>query len=105
MSFLNFILTGNLVAKKFAYYDVTLKYDVFDNETFMKNNTGYYAAVTNVETGKAEYIEMKDVIKDMEVLRATAAIPFVSQMVELNGKKYLDVLENITPEMIAMSQL
>ena len=90
MSFLNFFLTGNLVGKKFAYYDVTLKYDLFDNETFIQNNTGYYATVTNVKTGKAEYIEMKDVIKDMEVLRATAAIPFVSQLVELNGNHYLD---------------
>ena len=90
MSFLNFFLTGNLVGKKFAYYDVTLKYDLFDNDAFMKNNTGYYATVTNVKTGKAEYIEMTDVIKDMEVLRATAAIPFVSQMVELNDNHYLD---------------
>ena len=90
MSFLSFILTGNLVGKKFAYYDVTLKYDLFDNDTFIKNNTGYFAAATNVETGKAEYLEMKDVIKDMEILRASAAIPFVSQMVEINGNKYLD---------------
>ena len=33
---------------------------------------------------------MTDVIKDMEVLRATAAIPLVSQLVELNGNHYLD---------------
>ena len=90
MSFRNFLLTGNLVSKQFAFYDITLKYDLFDNEAFIKNNTGYYATVTNVETGKAEYIAMSDIIKEMEVLRATAAIPFVSQMVELNGKKYLD---------------
>lgn len=90
MSFPSFFLTGNLVNKKFAFYDVTLKYDLFDNEAFIKNNTGYYATVTNVETGKAEYLEMKDVIQDMEILRATSAIPFFSQIVELNGKKYLD---------------
>ena len=28
----------------------------------------------------------------MEILRASAAIPFVSQMVEINGNKYLDYL-------------
>ena len=90
MSLRNFLLTGNIIGRQFAFYDVTSKYDVFDNETFMKNNTGYYAVCTNVETGQAEYIEMKDIVKEMEVLRATSALPVVSQMVEIGGKKYLD---------------
>lgn len=90
MSLLSFLLTGNIVNKKFAYYDITLKYDIFDNDTFMKNNKGYYATVTNVETGKAEYLEINDIIKEMETLRATAAIPVLSQIVEINGNKYLD---------------
>ena len=90
MSFLSFFLTGNIVNKQFAFYDVTLKYDIFDNETFKKNNTGYYATVTNVETGKAEYVEMHDIIEEMEVLRATSAIPFLTKIVQVNGKKYLD---------------
>ena len=90
MSFLSFLLTGNLVNKKFAYYDITTKYDIFDNETYIKNNTGYYATVTNIETGEAEYLELKDVLNDMEVLRATAAIPILCQIVEINNKKYLD---------------
>ena len=90
MSFLSFLLTGNIVNKKFAYYDITTKYDIFDNETYMKNNTGYYATVTNIETAEAEYLELNDVLKDMEVLRATAAIPILCKIVEINGKKYLD---------------
>ncbi len=90
MSFLSFLFTGNMVNKKFAFYDVTTKYDIFDNDTFMKNNTGYYVTATNVETGKAEYLELKDVSKEMELLRATSAIPFVSRMVKIDGKKYLD---------------
>ncbi len=90
MSLLSFLLTGNIVNKKFAFYDVTTKYDIFDNDTFMKNNTGYYVTVTNVETGKAEYLEIKDTIKELEKLRASSAIPGVSRMVEIDGKKYLD---------------
>lgn len=90
MSFLSLLFTGNLINKRFAYYNVTTKYDLFDNDTFMKNNTGYYATVTNVETGEAEYFEMTDILKEMETLRASAAIPFVSRMVEIDGKKYLD---------------
>lgn len=90
ISLLSFILTGNLVNKKFAYYDITTKYDIFDNETYMKNNTGYYAAVTNIETAQAEYLELNDVLKDMEVLRATAALPILCRIVPINHKKYLD---------------
>ena len=90
MSLLSFLFTGNIVNKKFAFYDVTTKHDIFDNETFMKNNTGFYATVTNVETGEAEYLEIKDIIGEIEKLRASSAIPLVSRMVEIEGKKYLD---------------
>lgn len=90
MSVINFVLTGNFINKKFAFYDVTTKYDIFDNDTFIKNNTGFYATATNVNTGKPEYLEIKDILKDMEILRATSAIPIASKMVEINGKKYLD---------------
>lgn len=90
MSLLNFFLTGNVINKKFAFYDVTTKYDVFDNETFIKNNTGYYVVATNVETGKAEYFKVKDILKDMEMLRASSAIPLFSKLIEVNNKKYLD---------------
>ena len=90
MSFWSFLFTGNLVNKQFAFYDVTSKYDIFDNETFMKNNTGYYVTATNAETGKAEYLEIKDIVKEMEKLRASSAIPFVSRFVEIDGKRYLD---------------
>lgn len=90
MSLLSFLFTGNIVNKKFAFYDVTTKYDIFDNDTFKKNNRGYYVTVTNVETGEAEYLEVKDILEEMEKLRASAAIPFVSHMVEIEGKKYLD---------------
>lgn len=90
MSIRSLVTSGNMINRQFAFYDVTTMYDIFDNETFMKNNTGYVITVTNVETGKAEYIETTDVLKDLELLRATSAIPFASEIVEVNGKKYLD---------------
>ena len=90
MSLYSLIKTGNLVNKQFAFYDVTSRYDVFDNYTYKKNNKGFLATVTNVETGNAEYLELNDVNEGLEVLRATSAIPLVSEIVEINGKKYLD---------------
>ena len=90
MSLYSLLTTGNLINKQFAFYDVPLKHDIFDIEEYKKSKTKFYATVTNVDTGLAEYIELDDIIEQMEVLRATGAMPFVSEMVEYEGNKYLD---------------
>lgn len=90
MSLLSYIFTGNIINKNYAFYKVSKELDIFDDETYKKNNTGFYAVVTNVETGKAEYIEIDSCFEKMEALRATSAMPLVSRMVEINGNKYLD---------------
>ena len=90
MGISSLLKTGNIINKEFAYYEVPFKLDVFEEETFEKSNTDFYAVITNVETGKPEYVKIKNVFEQMEVLRATSAMPFVSKMVEVDGKKYLD---------------
>lgn len=84
------ITTGNIINKQFAYYDVPLKLDVFDQAAFAQSGVNFYATITNVETGEAEYVKITDIFEQMEILRATSAMPFVSQMVEVDGRKYLD---------------
>ena len=90
MGITSLIKTGNIINKDFAYYEVPFKLDIFDQETFEKSNTDFYATITNIETGNAEYVKIKNVFEQMEVLRATSAMPFVSKMVEIDDKKYLD---------------
>lgn len=82
--------TGNIINKDFAYYELPTKLDIFDEQAFEKSNIDFWATVTNIETGKPEYIKLENVIEQMEVLRATSAMPFVSKIVSFNGKKYLD---------------
>lgn len=84
------ITTGNIVSKDFSFYEIPYKLDVFDDEEYKKSKTKMYATVTNVETGKPEYMKLDSVFEQMEILRATSAMPFVSKLVELNGNKYLD---------------
>lgn len=84
------LFTGNIVNKNFAYYKVSTKLDVFDNKEFLKNNTGYYAVVTNVETGSPEYIKVDNCIEQLEILRASSALPLASKIVKIGEKKYLD---------------
>ena len=43
-----------------------------------------------MKTGKAEYKKIEDVKKDIESLRASGSMPFVSKPVEIDGELYLD---------------
>ena len=86
----SWITTGNAVNKDFAFYELPYKLDVFDNETFKKAETDFYVVMTNIESGKPEYVLIEDAFAQMEYLRATSALPFASKIIEINGKKYLD---------------
>ncbi len=90
MSFRSLLRTGNLVGREFAYYEVPLKLDVFDQEAFAKYPGDFYAVATNVRTGEAEYLKITDVVGQMEALRATSSMPFVSKFVKYEGQYYLD---------------
>ena len=82
--------TGNIVNKDFAFYQLPFELDVFDQEAFARSGIDFYTVLTNVESVEAEYVKIHDAFEQMETLRATSAMPFVSKMVEIDGKKYLD---------------
>ena len=82
--------TGNIMNKEFCFDIVPYELDIFDFKTFEESPEEFYAVVTNVETGKAEYIKIDDLDEKMEYLRASGSMPFVSKFVEIDGKKYLD---------------
>ena len=91
MSFKSWIKTGNMVDTDFAYNELPEKLDIFDHKTFNNSQTAFYVTCSNLKTGKAEYIccpEMKG--KYMDYLRASASMPFVSKIVMIEGKPYLD---------------
>ena len=91
MSFKSLIKTGNMVDTEFAYHELPDKLDPFDHEAFEKSETKFYATCTNLETGKPEYVFCPNLRNDyIDYLRASASMPLVSQIVEMNGKKYLD---------------
>ena len=88
-SFKNWLRTGNLVDEQFCFHDIPNGW-IHDYEAFDRGNTRFYVACSNVETGKAEYLEIKDMFKDVEYFHATASLPYVSHMVEVGGMKLLD---------------
>ena len=90
VSLKNLIKTGNIINKAFAFYEVPFKQDVFDNATFQQTQIDFYATITNLNTAQAEYVKLTDPLAQMEVLRATSAMPYVSTPVEINSVPYLD---------------
>ena len=76
--------------KDFCFDKLVNELDPFDFETFNKSTINFFAVVTNVETGNAEYIKITDARQGLEVLRASGSMPFVSKCVNINGVKYLD---------------
>jgi predicted patatin/cPLA2 family phospholipase len=90
ISIRSLIKTGNIVNKDFAYYKIPFELDKFDEKEFEKSKIDYYAVITNVETGEGEYPKITNCEKQIELLRASSSMPFVSKMVEVDGNKYLD---------------
>ena len=90
MSLRSLITTGNLVNTKFAYHEIPTKLDIFDEETYSKSKIDFYATVTNIETGKAEYKKIINATLQVDELRASGSMPFVSKPVKLKDGLYLD---------------
>ena len=85
------IKTGNIYNTDFAYGEVPLQYDVFDFETYQSNPMDFYVVCTDIETGEAVYHNYGG--KDdhgLDWIRASASMPIVSQIVEIDGQKLLD---------------
>lgn len=90
MSAHSLITTGDIVGERFCYHDLPERLDPFDYEGFRRSGTDFYVVCTNVRTGKAEYILCRDMRADIEYMRASASMPFVSRIVRAGGKKLLD---------------
>ncbi|NLF27725.1 MAG: patatin family protein [Clostridiales bacterium] len=90
MSVLSLVTTGNAVGRRFCYHDIPDRLDPFDFDAFEKSPTEFYVAVTNLETGEAEYIRIRNLKENVEVVRASASMPYVSRVVRVGEKKYLD---------------
>lgn len=82
--------TGDIFNAEMCYSLIPRKYDPFDNESYMRYSGKAYAVVTNIETGKPEYLRVKDGFADLVKVRASASLPLVSRNVEIDGKLYLD---------------
>ncbi|MBR1621514.1 MAG: patatin family protein [Prevotella sp.] len=85
------ITTGDLFNAEFAYHVVPTEYDVFDGKTFEENKTEFVVVCTDIEKGLPVYHRIDRFDYDaLEWIRASASMPMVSNVVELEGMKLLD---------------
>lgn len=84
------LLTGDLFNANFCYHLIPDYLYPYDHDTFMKYPGKSYAVVTNIETGRAEYLRIRDLRTDIEKIRASASLPLVSRNVKIGDKYYLD---------------
>ena len=89
--FHSLLKTGDYFGTEFCYHEIPERLDPFDTETFEKNPVEFYVVGTDVTTGKAVYHKCtngKD--KDLEWFRASASMPLLSNIVEVDGYRLLD---------------
>lgn len=84
------IKTGDMFGVEMLYDLIPNKLELYDYDTFNKFKGNFYSVVTNCKTGKAEYMKIKDMKKDIIAVRASSSLPLLSRIVEINGKEYLD---------------
>ncbi len=89
-SFYSLVTTGDYFGVKMIYDEIPNELYPYDKETFEKYKGNLYSVVTNMNTGKAEYIKLKDMDKDLIYVRASSSLPLLSRIVKVGDKEYLD---------------
>lgn len=83
--------SGDIYNTDFCYRVVPTQYDPFDFDSYGKNPMEFYVVSTDVETGQPIY-HLYEGWQDhgFDWIRASASMPLVSHMVEIEGQKMLD---------------
>lgn len=84
------LTTGDLFNVNTCYRLIPDYLHPYDHDTFEQYQGKAYSVVTNIETGRPEYLRLRDMRKDIIKVRASASLPLVSRNVKIDGKYYLD---------------
>ncbi|WP_330408928.1 patatin family protein [Roseburia inulinivorans] len=83
--------------KKKSYYNIGFVFDEvpnkllpFDYETFAQYKGVVEACVTNIHTGKAEYLKVPQSVEMKDTLVASCSLPILFQPVKIGRHYYLD---------------
>ena len=83
--------TGHIFSTDFCYGEVPLVHDPFDFEAYGKNPMEFFVVATDLERGEAVYHKYEGMDDSgFDWIRASASMPLVSRIVEIDGMKLLD---------------
>ncbi|MBQ6333946.1 MAG: patatin family protein [Erysipelotrichaceae bacterium] len=71
------------------FYEYTEQYG-FDFDEFIKNKMPWEMVVSNMATGKAEYMHTDDIERSRLIGKASCSMPGLTSPVEIDGQLYLD---------------
>lgn len=87
----SWLATGNMVNDDFCYREVPENLVPFDYDAFEQNDVPFYIVATDIDSGQPHYMLTKSLKGGaMRAMRASASLPFVSRVVEFDGKRLLD---------------
>lgn len=90
-SFSSLIKTGDLYGADFCYRKIPNELDIFDTKAFLENPMEFYIVCSDIDSGKPLYYKYeKSDDRDLEYMRASASMPLVSGVVEIDGQRLLD---------------
>jgi Predicted esterase of the alpha-beta hydrolase superfamily len=90
LSYRNWLFTGSIFGQKMLFDTIPNQLDPFDYEAFKNNPCQFYIWVYNLKSGTDVYHEVKDMKEDVKWLQATASLPFMGNIININGEGYID---------------
>ncbi len=84
-----YVANHGIIGFDFLFHDVNHEYPM-DYIRFYAKNRSFVAVATNCKTGQSEYFEKSTCTDIFQAVRASASMPYVSQMVDIDGSPYLD---------------
>lgn len=83
---------GSFFNFEFMFGELSEELVPLNYDALYQNPADLYIGATDIETGKAEYWGKNSLVREdlLTVLQASASLPIISKIVELNGNQYLD---------------
>lgn len=89
--FRSLIRTGDIYGAEFCYRTIPKELDIFDTDVFTQSPVEFHVVATDVNTGLPVYHKCTDGNdNDLDWIRASASMPLVSRIVEINSRQLLD---------------
>ncbi len=85
----NYLREGSMFGD-FMFSTVPEQLKPFDNDSFVQSGCRLTAVATDCATGRPAYLPIQELPQDINAVRASCSLPFISKMVHYKGQYLLD---------------